>query len=478
MNAIGILFQQTNMPFSNSRSLVKGDNKQTSLFDTTLQEEQLLSHRLFGDSQLNVQKEEKTNEMHFNGLAQFFQQDIKGMDQQPINTLLDYLIYKQGQLEELTGKAELLLTAINEQKDIEQVSPKLLQLLEEWSVITDSHSSFSEEIDSTLMENLTDLIEKIQVKLGGKDTPLVNVEEDAKQLLELLTSNHLFNEMGQTPLIQNLRMQLEQVIHNPNLNDKNIAQLQVLLTQLKQIIQKDDNLRLINLEAAEGKENSKERAIWHELLQTYQKRKSIESIYRMNANVRNSDISKWLTHALNRLTANETVVNQSGFNLTTMPMSKIEQYVIHVNQTQEAPLVDKQIINQFEKIMQTSKFLTQPNGRMQLSVMLRPENLGEMMIRLTQNDGEMVIKITVNSGATKDVLERNLHQLRNIFSPHQVVIERQEISLQQASELTKEQTEESLQEHENEEQQDQHDDQEQDDNNESTFQEILMNEKV
>src|SRR5699024_4075522 len=42
-------------------------------------------------------------------------------------------------------------------------------------------------------------------------------------------------------------------------------------------------------------------------------------------------------------------------------------------------------------------------------------------------NGEMTVKITVSSQATKKMLEANIHQLKNMFSPHQVVIEKQEI---------------------------------------------------
>lgn len=40
-------------------------------------------------------------------------------------------------------------------------------------------------------------------------------------------------------------------------------------------------------------------------------------------------------------------------------------------------------------------------------------------------DGEMTVKITVMSQAAKELLEKNIHQLRHLFSPNQVVVERQ-----------------------------------------------------
>ena len=37
----------------------------------------------------------------------------------------------------------------------------------------------------------------------------------------------------------------------------------------------------------------------------------------------------------------------------------------------------------------------------------------------------MTVKITVMSQVAKEMVDKNLHQLRHLFSPHQVVVERQ-----------------------------------------------------
>nr|WP_280922993.1 flagellar hook-length control protein FliK [Virgibacillus litoralis] len=119
------------------------------------------------------------------------------------------------------------------------------------------------------------------------------------------------------------------------------------------------------------------------------------------------------------------------------------------------------------------------NGTSQLNITLRPENLGDMMVKLTQINGEMTVKIMVTSHAAKEMLESNMHQLRNMFSPQQVVVEKQEVSSQQA------QTNQSEQDDQNNsgQEQDQSNHSEQDDQEgegdfETQFQNILMNEKV
>ncbi|PKR78623.1 hypothetical protein CEY16_02380 [Halalkalibacillus sediminis] len=111
-----------------------------------------------------------------------------------------------------------------------------------------------------------------------------------------------------------------------------------------------------------------------------------------------------------------------------MPMSKSEQFTIHMTRAQGTQQTSQsnqqQMIEQLQKIVQSSKF-GRVGGAQQLTVHMKPENLGNMMLKFTQINGEMAVKITVMSQAAKEMLEGNLNQLRQMFSPNQVVIERQ-----------------------------------------------------
>src|SRR5690625_7979992 len=75
-------------------------------------------------------------------------------------------------------------------------------------------------------------------------------------------------------------------------------------------------------------------------------------------------------------------------NITNQPLSKVEQYVIYLNQGGASQSEDKQFIDQFQQVMRTSRFLSFNNGVNQLSIALRPDNLGEMMVRFTELDGD------------------------------------------------------------------------------------------
>ncbi|MBO8155235.1 MAG: flagellar hook-length control protein FliK [Bacillaceae bacterium] len=113
--------------------------------------------------------------------------------------------------------------------------------------------------------------------------------------------------------------------------------------------------------------------------------------------------------------------------IDTMPISRLEQYTIYLQQqkTDIQGNTQSQLLEQFQKMIQSSRFLKQ-DGITQMTIKLKPAHLGEMMVKLTQLNGEMAVKITVTSNAVKEMLEGNLHQLRHMFSPNQVVIEKQQ----------------------------------------------------
>ncbi|MGP4106986.1 flagellar hook-length control protein FliK [Virgibacillus sp. L01] len=229
------------------------------------------------------------------------------------------------------------------------------------------------------------------------------------------------------------------------------------------------------------KSGSKEQAVWKELLQSFQKRNQLASKlqYNSDAKVTSNDVSKWLQNAVGSQTNSDKVSGQQSMSLTSsVPLSKVEQYVIHMNQNQDTKPVDKQLMDQFQKVMKTSKFLTMQNGRSQLNITLRPENLGDMMVKLTQMNGEMTVKIMVSSHAAKEMLESNMHQLKNMFSPQQVVVEKQEVSSQQAQTNLSEEEQNTDEHEQGQSDHSEQDEQQEEEDFETQFQNILMNEKV
>lgn len=233
------------------------------------------------------------------------------------------------------------------------------------------------------------------------------------------------------------------------------------------------------MENIRGLTDSREGKMWSELLQTFQKRHqfALSQQYHSNATITSKDIANWLSRAISAQTQLEQAAPIAIDLGSSMPMSKLEQYVIHMQQGQGTQSVDKQMIDQFQNVINSSRFLTLNNGFKQLAITLRPENLGEMMVRLTEINGEMTVKILVSSQATRQMLESNIHQLKNMFAPHQVVIEEtNDWNVQRTSE-EQEQQDQLLDDHDEQENSEQsHKDQSKE--SDLSFHDVLMNEKV
>ncbi|MFC4557119.1 flagellar hook-length control protein FliK [Virgibacillus kekensis] len=227
------------------------------------------------------------------------------------------------------------------------------------------------------------------------------------------------------------------------------------------------------------KNTSKEMTSWKELVQAFQKRNQFaaKQQYNADAKVTTSDVVKWLQHAVrNQQQLDRTVVQPQVSINSAAPMSKVEQFIIHMNTNTNSAPAENQLIEQFQKVIKTSRFLSATNGTSQLSITLRPENLGEMMVKLTQINGEMTVKIMVTSQAAKEMLESNMHQLKNMFTPQQVVVEKQELSAQQAGQAyQKEHDQQSAGENPNDESEHSHQQSDQSDENDfqSQFEEAL-----
>ncbi|RDW17832.1 flagellar hook-length control protein FliK [Oceanobacillus chungangensis] len=231
-------------------------------------------------------------------------------------------------------------------------------------------------------------------------------------------------------------------------------------------------------------DGSREQLIWKNLVEVFQKRQDIaaKQMYDMDSKVTTQDVIKWAAKSLENQSQSERVLNQTVEFMPATSMQKLEQHAIHVNRTLTSDLqsTTQEVMEKFQSIVKSSKFLTMPNGTNQLSITLNPDNLGEMRLRLIQIDGEMTVKIMVTTQATKEILESNINQLKHMFAPNQVVIEKQESMMQQNSEQMKESKEQQMNQKEESESnhQEHHEQRYADDEFESQFREMLMNEKV
>ncbi|SDL74025.1 flagellar hook-length control protein FliK [Sediminibacillus halophilus] len=262
---------------------------------------------------------------------------------------------------------------------------------------------------------------------------------------------------------------------------------------LKQLLQQWVNQEKVagktNMAVGSNNENSfkgetKLQNVWQQLVKTFRSRDNLsaQNRYPGNSSVTSADIGKWIKQALARQSdegpSNQAVASQQQVN--SMPISKVEQYVVHLNQTGSQEANQKQLTETLQKAIQESNFL-KSNGTRELSIKLRPAQLGDVMVKMTQLNGEMTVKITVTSQAAKDMLEGNLHQLKHMFSPQQVVVEKQDAQLlQQDNRNNGQQSNSNMDqsEQENDYPQDESRESSEEDSEGKSFSDFLMNEKV
>ncbi|MDY0405882.1 flagellar hook-length control protein FliK [Virgibacillus sp. 179-BFC.A HS] len=173
---------------------------------------------------------------------------------------------------------------------------------------------------------------------------------------------------------------------------------------------------------------------WQQLVKLFEKRSMManKQQYTYQAKVFVEDVARWLEKV--------TQADQAGrhqptelrhVTSTSMPMTKVEQFIIHLQQQSNVQQPEhEQLMERLEKIIRAGDFRQLQNGKTEWRISLRPQNLGDITIRMAQINGEMTVKIIAGTAAAKDMLESNLHQLKHMFSPHQVIVERQDLSIQ------------------------------------------------
>ncbi|WP_188454386.1 flagellar hook-length control protein FliK [Virgibacillus oceani] len=365
-------------------------------------------------------------------------------------------------------------------KNIPKVKSELVDKLQESGELAGLfHSAPSME---EIVQNLEEVMQKLTIADGSSLTQTASAPMELNELINAAPKDNTALQQQFAALFQKAETALTHLANEQHV-PKALSSLVVLLEQWTALEKANQNGSIHVLESSKGAEQIKLQGIWRELVQVFQKRNQFiqNQQYNTNAKVTSTDVAKWVQHALSRQPQFDKTTGQHATSFSSLPMSRIEQFVIYVNQSQNSVPADQQVMEQFQKVMKSSKFLAMNNGTTQLSIALRPENLGEMMVKLTQINGEMTVKIMVTTHAAKEMLESNMHQLKHMFSPQQVVVEKQDFNSQSAQSFQGKQQDDGWNDR-GEGGQSQHTN---DDNNnqanddaETQFHDLLMNEEV
>ncbi len=370
----------------------------------------------------------------------------------------------------------------------EEISPFMQQWVSKW-VETQGNGKLQpeESLDKEIAIQIETLLPSEQRMSGNESISMTDGQEANLLIQKELTA--IYSKVSS--LLSQLNNQANDQANIKQTASKLVHLLQQWSNLSKQVSttgNKDEAIIRLNQGG-----NTKEATIWKQLVATFEKRTAFvqKQHYNNEAKIASGDVAKWLTKVMEEMSkakpttshTKEPIATMNHITPTSVPMAKLEQHVIYLQPEQQTQRnTGQELVQQLQRIMQSSKFMKMPNGVNQLHVTLRPAHLGDMTIRFTQTDGVMAVRILVQSQAAKEMLESNIHKLRNMFSPQQVTIEKQESLLQQSQQMQKGTGSESQQYSDSQEQKQQefHDDAAADNNEEfmTTFHELLMNEQV
>ncbi len=345
------------------------------------------------------------------------------------------------------------------------------ELLEALAQLDLTLIDLDENEDNLLINQLIAFIQLQQVNTQEED---IRAGEEWQALSnQSLYSGHLTIREVANFDVQSYTQSLNEMVAKLNqLTSMETKQLLDLLKQWTQASETEPEAISQWLKSSAEHPNFK---IFSQVLSNFQNKWSLnlKAAYQMDSTVTTADLVKWLSHAE---TGDHSTFGQLFSQ--TQGHTTIEQLIVHLGDsdtTLSAENFASQLIDKLQVTLSKSSFL---NGSNQLLLKLAPESLGDILVELTEIDGEMLVKLTASTQAAKEALEANAKELRHMFSPHNIVIEKDDLS-QAIIE-----THRGYNQSEDQGQQEQQDhhwlEQEHDQDQESSvsFEEFLMNERV
>lgn len=271
-----------------------------------------------------------------------------------------------------------------------------------------------------------------KVDLGEIDTSELLAFSNIDMDVTNVNQEQLIDEDLQSELMIQLNFVLQQLASLMNKGEqgenltqvtKEVHKLLQLWGRLPQQLQqslKENEFMLEDLE--------EESEVLRELLNLFEKRNAFakQQMYQTDSTITHEDIENWLQQALSKhsfINAERTYVNVETNQTQPLQMGATQQYTLHVTESERVDAISRNLVSDLSNIVRRSNFLKQP-GLEELTLTLRPQSLGDVTIRLSQINGEMTVRFLVATQAARELFESNLHQLKPMFAPNNVVIER------------------------------------------------------
>lgn len=330
----------------------------------------------------------------------------------------------------------------NEKEDVKALSTNEKEpMVENDEEETTDHSigkhGETDELNSLVQDDVHENIDNSMIQptihmfLTNSDTTIdFNVQPN------MYASKNTFEDVVQTyskmtkEEVMQLSNEIIRYIHTETVHEpSSLQQLLDVLKKVNQLSTKDKEALFNQLEELEEEKISETFKL---LVKTFEKRTEMttQNMYQNDAIITKSTIANWLEQAFQRYDTvqssqqiNDTVMSTQMSNPTNLPIDEVQQYDIHIRQTGKVEEISEQLVSKLTTVIQKSSIFKQ-DGIMLLQLQINPTQLGHITVRMAEVNGEMRVELFVTTNATKKILESNIHQLKHLFSPHQVIIEK------------------------------------------------------
>ncbi len=105
-------------------------------------------------------------------------------------------------------------------------------------------------------------------------------------------------------------------------------------------------------------------------------------------------------------------------------MPPLEQFVLHAPRSGNSEAAQQQFVKEFQNIILSGKFAASSNGMTKLNIRLTPEHLGTLNIELISKNGELSARILTSSVGAKEMMESQIHVLKNALHGNSIQLDR------------------------------------------------------
>ncbi|MFC5463763.1 flagellar hook-length control protein FliK [Lederbergia graminis] len=333
------------------------------------------------------------------------------------------------------------------QKELQSYS-KLEGPLEQSKKMIHSHA---EKDDGKAIKdgNSEDLLGAVGLQMSPLDSKLTELyPEIQKDLLELL--NGLKTETNTEIQIENhdfisVATSILQVLNDINIDEMNsklAKNVMPLLEIGKELTTLLTNIKLDVLERTKIEEFQLEMDEFLTRLQLSDNKMKHQNNNELNSLWKEQENHNLYKQPLSQILPRRSVIVQDQTN-ANMRVESINNTIVSLNLetilVQQNGKIDEQttmrsFVREFSNILAKSNFSQGPFSS-KLLIRLYPEQLGSMRVELLQRDGMMMARILTTTKNAKEMLDSQIHHLRQAFAQQNIAIDKIEINLSQQEQL-------------------------------------------